>query len=282
MVTKLERLAVSDVALIKEIVKDRQGGKNAKFFADFEDKWKELVQSYINNGGNPEAVKPHPDISSKKDAFINLYKVPQQKNAHKPVLDELRKMREDLQLCPSCGEDGSPPTLDHYLPCSVYPEFSLTSANLVPMCSACQGAKDTKILGDHQERLFVHPYFDHFVEAQVIKIVIGRPLESPTEVRLIPHPDLKKHESELVSRHIRELGIHQRYPHFFRSEYRRLLRLVSGMRETRQDVGVRLRTFCEYARLKSINCWPHVFFSSVLEDTELVFYLESGQLPEYP
>ncbi|GAA0532572.1 HNH endonuclease [Paractinoplanes ferrugineus] len=59
--------------------------------------------------------------------------------------------------CPMC--DGAPvATLDHYLPKSVFPEFSVLPKNLVPVCYRCNHLKQDTI--DESGRRFLHSYFE--------------------------------------------------------------------------------------------------------------------------
>ncbi len=60
--------------------------------------------------------------------------------------------------CPSCGQ-GRATTLDHYLPKSVYPEFSVLPLNLVPACVVCNQTKASSY--EYGGRgLFLHAYLD--------------------------------------------------------------------------------------------------------------------------
>lgn len=61
--------------------------------------------------------------------------------------------------CPFCGF-GHASTLDHYLPKSKYPQFSVLPLNLVPCCKDCNSGKhaDSAITEAQQS---LHPYFDH-------------------------------------------------------------------------------------------------------------------------
>jgi len=42
-----------------------------------------------------------------------------------------------------------------------------------------------------------------------------------------------------------------------------------------------LTTFKINNQLKSINTWGYVFYSSVLENSDLILYLKTGKLPNY-
>ncbi|MBD9531176.1 hypothetical protein IB233_06060 [Comamonas sp. CMM01] len=171
--------------------------------------------------------------------------------------------------------------MDHYLPKKTYPEFSITACNLFPMCDICQGEKGTATVNETNERLFLHPYFDQFMDVQVFCLLIGRPFEAPQTISLEPHPDMNAAQQALVARHLHELGIGRRYNHFFLSEYIRLLRLVKSIRQKGQNVRSQLDTFCEYALHKSVNSWGHVFYTGVIADAALMNYLEAGVLPAH-
>jgi hypothetical protein len=277
MVMYLHPPEVEDDGFIEAVVQERQGGSNADFFNDIHAEWKARVQVYVGAKGNPAIVKPWPGVGPHKKKFQNLYLSPQKNSIQKPVLERLRSRA--LQLCPACGEDGTPNTLDHYLPKEIFPEFSITPANLFPMCDACQGEKSTKTVNADNERLFLHPYFDQFADEQVVVLEIGRPFESPTTIVIKPHSGLDEAQSLLISRHIHELDIARRYHRFFRDEYLHLLRLVHSSREKGQDVRRNLEMFREYALSKSANSWRHVFYAGVLADAELMSYLEIEELP---
>ncbi|MBS0353723.1 MAG: hypothetical protein JSR83_07450 [Proteobacteria bacterium] len=185
-----------------------------------------------------------------------------------------------MQLCPACGEDGTPNTLDHYLPKQTYPEFSITAHNLFPMCDICQGEKLTETVNSANERLFVHPYFDQFIEVQVLHLQIRPPYEAPENIQLTPDSGLDPAQSALVARHLVHLAIPKRYYHFFKDEYLRLLRLVRTMRQQDLNITTILEVFREKARDKSINSWGHIFYTGVLSNPGLMDYLKQGQLPE--
>lgn len=62
--------------------------------------------------------------------------------------------------CPFCGGIGTPHTVDHYLPKSSFPQFSIHPYNLIPSCRDCNsGAKLSKYATTASEQ-YLHPYFD--------------------------------------------------------------------------------------------------------------------------
>lgn len=60
--------------------------------------------------------------------------------------------------CPLCGI-GTVNTLDHFLPKTHFPVYSVTPNNLVPACTWCQGGKLEYFPTSEDEQL-LHPYFD--------------------------------------------------------------------------------------------------------------------------
>jgi hypothetical protein len=277
MVMHLDRPGVDEFALIDDVVEERQTGRNAQFFSSLLVPWKTRVQEYIEKKGNPEIMTPWTSVLAHKAKFHNLYLHPRDKDAQKPILDDLRSRQ--LQLCPACGEDGTPNTLDHYLPKEFFPEFSVTPINLSPMCDICQGAKGIKTVNMANERLFLHPYFDDFTDVQIVSLEIGAPFDSPSFITVKPHTQLNIKQKELITRHLEELGIIRRYHHFFKDEYLRLLKLVNSIRRNGQDVHQYLNLFKFNALNKSVNSWLHIFYSGVLENVQLIQYLETGTLP---
>ncbi|RYE10640.1 MAG: hypothetical protein EOP22_03280 [Hyphomicrobiales bacterium] len=60
--------------------------------------------------------------------------------------------------CPYCLF-GEVYEVDHFLPSSPFPEFSVFPSNLVPICHACNHKKRAKVPAD-AAHYFLHPYFD--------------------------------------------------------------------------------------------------------------------------
>jgi hypothetical protein len=278
-VMRLVMPAIDNDDFIDTIVQERSGGINAIFFQDIREQWKLRVKCYAVNRGNPESIEPWTVVGPHKSKFQNLYLSPAEDSVQRPILEDLRS--RTLQICPACGEDGTPNTLDHYLAKETFPEFSVTPINLFPMCDACQTEKGTKMMSAAHERMFLHPYFDDFVNKQIVHLVIGAPFGAPEHIDLLPDAALSAQEAALVKRHIDELGIKARYHRFFKSEHLRLIRLVKEMRRTGQEVRHTIEIFRMYAAQKSANSWGHVYFTGVLANDQLMSFLETADLPEF-
>ncbi len=281
MVIRLQLPPIDYDAFIDNVVAERQDGINAAYFNSLKDDWKSRTQEYLDNAGNPEIVKPWGLIAPKDGKkFINLYSNPREKSTQRPIIATLRDRK--LQICPACGEDGTPNTLDHYLPKDQFPEFAITAANLAPMCDICQGEKLAETVTSANERIFLHPYFDKFLDTQVVFLELGKPLGAHPSITLRPSSALSPEQKALISRHLLGLGVMRRYNHFFKDEYMRLLRLTSDIRAEGQNVREQFANFRKMASYKSVNSWLHVFYTGVIADNDLMDFLETGNLPNFP
>lgn len=278
MVTRQPEPNTDPIAYLDAIVDERQNGVHATFFDGIREEWKERASEYRREFGNPEVIKPWNAVAGRKLTFNNLYLSPSAGSIQGGVIATLRA--RTLQLCPACGEEGAPNTLDHYLPKELYPEFSILPQNLLPMCDGCQGKKKSKTVDAANQRMFIHAYYDNFVNQQIVSLTIGEPYGAPASIDLLPTAGLSAEEAALVSRHVAELEIINRYHHFFRDEHLRLMRLVNNLRRTEQNVQQQVRNFRDWTALRSVNSWPHIFYSGVLANPDLMEFLEHGQLPE--
>lgn len=79
-------------------------------------------------------------------------------------IQEARDIYDELIVsadgkCPYCGGIGHVGTLDHYLPKSRYPAYSVLPINLIPCCEKCNKLSGSPVFStaDHQT---INPYFD--------------------------------------------------------------------------------------------------------------------------
>ncbi len=279
MVTRLPLPETCSLELADAILNERAKGRNADYFKNIYEEWRKRIEVYLADHGNPETVPRWPAINENSTPLLTLYKAPKQQNSQYPVLKSIRNGK--LQFCPSCGEEGSPRTIDHYLPKEIYPHFCVTPANLTPMCDACQTAKGTKTLDKHGRRIFLHPYFDDFLTSQVVRLIVGRPFNAPEDFELVPIDDLEPAQAALVWRHIDGLNMQERYGAFFRDEYIRLLHLSQEARDQGLDIVDDIPVFLRLHRKKALNLWPYIFYTAVMADNELLDYLRKGDLPEH-
>lgn len=278
MVMRLPVPQHCSITLIEKLVEERQAGKNAAYFKGIEAEWKARTEVYLQHSGSPEHVPLWTAIpAARKGSFHNLYTHPKDGSAQGIVLEDLNS--HELNLCPACGEFGKPNTLDHYLPKGKYPHFSVTPVNLFPMCDSCQKEKLEKTHSAREPRFFLHPYYDDFLENQIIRIVISPPFESPS-FQLELSEALSEAQRMVVLTHIRELAIERRFATFFKAESIRIQKLAAMAREKGISIEDSIEIFRSMHEEPSLNSWQHLYYQAVLDNPEMLHYLATGVLPD--
>jgi len=269
----------NSVELVDKIVNERAGGMNAAYFDGIRQEWSGRVAAYLQHQGSPEHIPQWDAIpAARRTSFLNLYLAPTEGSAQGKMLADLRSHK--LTICPGCGELGRPNTLDHYLPKGKYPHFCVTPANLFPMCDACQRAKLEKTGTAHEPRFFLHPYFDVFIAEQVISVEIQPPYASPTFVMTLSD-QLTAGQRAVITSHLRELFIEQRFAHYFKSESLRTLKLVQTLRESGLPIAAMLHAFEMRSRMPALNAWEHIYWTAVTKNDAMMDFLENGELPDF-
>lgn len=89
-----------------------------------------------------------------KDLYsYNMVKRPPGKKVYDRILNATEK-------CPYCGGIGRPRNLDHFLPKTHYPQFSVLPINLIPSCRDCNMDGKGSTYADEYEKQVIHPYLD--------------------------------------------------------------------------------------------------------------------------
>ncbi|SFO86702.1 HNH endonuclease [Hydrogenimonas thermophila] len=101
------------------------------------------------------------DIST--DDLKNLYTKMVDNKEPRKIYNKLISLAP-LDRCPYCGI-GQVSTLDHYLPKSKFPTFSVLPYNLVPSCKDCNTGKGQSFTTVKEEQT-LHPYYDDFTKEQ--------------------------------------------------------------------------------------------------------------------
>lgn len=130
---------------------------------DIDNKYKHYVEHFdtkhiidINDSTYP---KNH-------SALLSCYK------SEGSILIALKKQIWDLQddgikgICQYCGI-GKPISFDHYLPISVYPEYSVLAINLIPCCIDCNEKKKS-YWKESGERGIINFYLDNISSTQFL------------------------------------------------------------------------------------------------------------------
>ncbi|HBR5289174.1 HNH endonuclease [Klebsiella pneumoniae] len=303
MVAKLHLPEYDSIAILRAIISERERYKD--FYNRLTDDWVVQVQNYLEHHGDPRFILPL-DLSSyiseesvhteeekttdanrhisakerlrqkRRQSLINLYS-PDENKIPYTILNTLRR-GHNLLFCPCCGEPGKPTTLDHYLPKTAYPELAIIIANLTPMCNECQQNKSSDYHDENGNKIYIHPYFDP-IEQVNLSIDIEEPYATPTFRLTIPDDDNELYE--LLVRHVNGVNFLERFDEFCRNEYMALLRAMSLERQD-DEPNRASRIVGRFKRLhdgQSQNRWEAIFYRGILNNTDLLNYLDNGELP---
>ena len=112
--------------------------------------------------------------------------------------------------------------LDHYMPRSKYPEFSILSWNLIYVCKQCnQDYKKSKFLNKDGVRQFLHPYYDmELNNTQILKcdIEIHNTILNITFKVREELEEENKYLYSIALNHLKELELDSRYTELVRLE----------------------------------------------------------------
>ncbi|EGR2475303.1 HNH endonuclease [Vibrio cholerae] len=304
MVAKLSLPIHDSVAIAKSVIDERVHHRD--FFDALKDDWISQILAYRENGGNPcvintlnldtyisqkriaeeQGKEPRHNeskdtltrlVQRRKKSLIGLYQPDEDKELH--TILELMRDKHRLPFCPCCGEPGKPGTLDHYLPKSKYPEFSIVVENLTPMCTDCQELKGSDVQDEDGNKVYIHPYYDS-IEQVLIELDIRPPYENPSAfIAHVPGATPEPLKS-LTKRHIREIDFVNRFEEFCCNEYSDLLSTLAEEQkdENREPVQKTIGRFLTKARKQSDNRWEAIFYRGVLNNQALLHYFEHSDL----
>jgi hypothetical protein len=140
------------------------------------------------------------------DELIKVYtlRMVPKKARGRPIYDRILSTPVNGR-CPFCGI-GTVNTLDHFLPKTHFPVFSVTPNNLVPACTWCQGEKLEYFATSAGDQL-LHPYFDNF--DQDVWLAADVVTGSPAAFRYYTSPPAGWPEDDKarVASHLKELNL---------------------------------------------------------------------------
>lgn len=268
---------INDLVRLVKILTQRVGGSNATFFAAHGGAWSNVWKEYLTKKANATeiAAKRTPWIGV-SSALRNLYPGSPGHDQTKYIKNLRRKFKKDSYLlCPYCGRPAFE-VLDHYLPKSQYPEFSILSKNLVPSCGDCNDLKDDIIPGGKDD-FFIHPYYDKDLSNQLLKFEIRPPYDTP-QIKLNVMPTLAPKIRKRLRFQVRELNLKSRLRHEALRELRAIIDLLaSGSFTTYADFLAHLDRCCsaEIAKYKSRNSTPYLILNSIRNDTVYLGWLRT-------
>ncbi|MBN4864789.1 MULTISPECIES: hypothetical protein [Providencia] len=284
MVSKIQLPEEDSLEILRKVINERQKYKG--FYARITNDLINQAKLFIEHHGSPLGITPlnlndytdsEEEASERKKSLVGLYTPKSEKLPFKQ-LEAMRK-HNGLVVCPSCGEAGRPRTLDHYLPKDIFPELSVLLLNLTPMCDWCQGEKLTDYVTEDGQKRYIHPYFDD-VNKPLFSIIFTPPFSTPA-IDIAVKDELPEELKILVKSHLEGIDFLTRFKEYFKTRYISVLRRANNCRQPdTKNLRDVLALCMDMEQEKSINSWDAVLYRSILENNELMEYLENGQLPD--
>lgn len=139
--------------------------------------------------------------------------------------------------CPYCLIGDSSESFDHYLPQTVFPEFSILSNNLIPCCSKCNSIKSDQWKDLGATRNILNFYYDPIPAQQFLQCSIAFRRNTPRVQFSIINPGavINAPLFRIIERHYQRLGLIERFKQKSNSE------ITNVANTMRQLIGVYTR-----------------------------------------
>ncbi|WP_143523685.1 HNH endonuclease [Pararhizobium arenae] len=231
-------------------------------------RWLASAATYQRFHGNPWRILPAGFTGADADALFGLY---DSRGGSGPIA-RIRRPAIPYQSCPMCGSLGGR-SLDHALPRSRFPEFSILHENLVPACTMCNtDEKGGTYRGIRRPERFIHPYYDRWASRALWRIEFGPDLDA-LQFKAVSLPTLSRLRRHIVDFHVQTL-LGKEWRDSVRREWgplpanlRRRVGAAPSVDEMRAELEIRLN---DAIACYGDNCWDAGFLRGVLADPAVV------------
>tara|TARA_B100000700_G_scaffold1794_1_gene2210 strand:+ start:3814 stop:4683 length:870 start_codon:yes stop_codon:yes gene_type:complete len=130
------------------------------------------------------------------------------------IYDSILNSAQDK--CPFCGGIGNPRNLDHFLPKTRYPQFSVLPSNLVPSCRDCNMDGKGESFATSAEKQIIHPYLDNdrfFTDQWIVAVYVVTDDSEPGEFKysVLPPEEWPEVDKQRAWKHFEEFDLAKRY-----------------------------------------------------------------------
>ena len=174
----IEELSAEHIDYLDKVINNKQKKRRAvlasikSYVTSRYDVYQSKKSTLEDIGASTITLNVPSDEINEKYSLIHMYD--SQEKYAKEYLKEIKKLLKDGILCPYCGLTESK-QIDHFLPKSKFPEFSLYLPNMIVICSDCNKSKDDVAINTTTNTRYVlNPYHDldiykyDFIECKII------------------------------------------------------------------------------------------------------------------
>ncbi len=266
---------------------DPQNGFKKELIHDEYDYIKERYEEYDNNILRLEDIERSQILktwkcSVFKNLYCELYELYDSKDELKTKIRDRSESR-----CPYCGTIDNPFNVDHILPRSKYPEFSMFNHNLIGVCSSCNTRYkgDDFILGG--ERQFFNPYIDTFIDDNQFLICCLSVNDIYLKIDFsIEDIDNEAYGYMIIKNHFDNLHLKSRYKQILLQDELKKFKDIYidentqeyedvTLDELKRDITKEIRKFKSFNK----NHWEKVFWKALKECDEYLNLIVDKRIP---
>lgn len=259
------------------IVENKDQGQAKDFLELITDDINLKYEDYLNKFNSTDLIDINDsDYPNNHPDLISCYK------SEGRILKSLKKQIKDNQsddlkgLCQYCGI-LKPKTFDHYLPISVYPEFSCLAINLIPCCKDCNGKK-LNYWKENNERGIINFYIDNIPNHQFLygEIVFVSSIPHIRYSLNNPNNSIDNFFYRIVEKHYSRLELFDLYKEESSKELGEIIRIFKIYIQNPTVEFIRERLIVDARQLQNqygINYWRAILRLTLSESDQFLNYL---------
>ena len=262
----IKPIEIDEEKLLKEIIKLKRDKEIKKCLESKEEKILEAYKNYEINKNNLETIKSLESFQKIKEELKSWY------NNDSVKVKRIRKqMLTSTIKCPYCLLSETN-VLDHYLQKSSFPEFSVYSKNLIPICSNCNGKKG-ELFCKNGVRQIINPYYDNLPEYQFLFVDLycedGIPVLEKISLKFKDESNLKL----IIENHFINLELKDRYKKFIIQALQTKFEILNGNKSLESIEAVKNHLESEIKTLKkqyNCNYWELVLDYAIINNPDVL------------
>ena len=197
--------------------------------------------------------------------LYGTYMVPE-KNPARKIYDAL--MIEARNGCPFCGGIGIPRNIDHFLPKSDFPQFSVLPLNLIPSCRDCNVEKGNQFASIANDQI-IHPYLDkpRFFKKQWIYANYHEGDVGHFEYYVKPPRYWSRVNKDRVNKHFNDFDIAGRYAIRAGQMHRTVINQINNLidKDTSKEDIIKDLLIPGMKNCDFVNHWQYVMYQALID-----------------
>ncbi|GGN39068.1 MULTISPECIES: HNH endonuclease [Marinomonas] len=176
------------------------------------------------------------------------------------------------ESCPFCSGIGTPRNVDHFLPKSHFPQFSILPHNLVPACRDCNMGNKGHGFAILEKDQIIHPYLDaeHFFNEQWVHATYTSGDDESDPGVFEYHVAAPENWSDIDRSRVEKYFVDFDLSKRFRTQAAKHLKVVLGQINRNLRKGVPVEEIIEdilepaLEECESVNHWQHGMYEALI------------------